>query len=331
MTTKTDFRLYIEENGKLPADCVLGHIAWFTVEDGQYDAVKISDDFDRLGLNPKWLPPAISPTDAFLKASSEIGGFEYAVVGGNTARVLVRDVIKSKDVIIRHIVREVVDAKNVQLLYEEVGEIAFYKPAVRGGRVDLSSARYRVTLSQSLVQEEKDILNTLISQFGYAYSRYADYHDGQKIRGVVRNYLLYLNGIAMKASVYFVHSSRASELERLQEFVNGLSKGATSLTLLPLADLPSLRTEVVDAFQREAEKELQHLAEEIAKVRATRKGPISTSKYAQMRDEYNRVMAKATEYTRTLQISQDRTAGAAETVVDLLTELQSDFAKQLDS
>ena len=59
--------------------------------------------------------------------------------------------------------------------------------------------------------------------------------------------------------------------------------------------------------------------------------PISTKKYAQLRDDYNRVMTKATEYTRTLQITQDSTAGAAETVADLLAGLQSDFAKQLDS
>ena len=332
MRTKTSsLRDYIEENGKLPDDCVLGYIAWFTIEDGMYDAEKMALAFDRLNLNSAYLPPPISPSDAFLKASTEIGGLEYAVVGGNTARVLVRDVVKGRSEIIRHIVREVVDAKNVQLLYEEVGEIVFYRPAVRGGVAQPGSARYRVTLSQTLVQEEKDILRARIADFESTYMRYRDFHDGAKLRALVRSYLLYLNGIAMKPSVYFVHSSRGDELERLQQFVAELRSGSTNITMLPLADLPTLRTEVVDAFQREAVKELQYLAEEIVSVRSTRKGPISVKKYAQLRDDYNRVMAKATEYTRTLQITQDRTAGAAETVIDLLTALQSDYAKQLDS
>lgn len=330
-TQTSSLKDYIEENGKLPDDCVLGYIAWFTVEDGMYDAEKMALAFDRLNLNAAYLPPPISPSDAFLKASTEIGGLEYAVVGGNTARVLIRDVIKNRDEIVRHIVREVVDAKNVQLLYEEVGAIVFYRPATRGGVVDLSSARYRITLSQTLVQEEKDILRDRIAEFEASYMRYRDFHDGAKLRALVRAYLLYLNGIAMKPSVYFVHSTRGDELERLQQFVGELRSGGTNITMLPLADLPALRTEVVDAFQREAVKELQYLAEEIVSVRNTRKGPISTKKYAQLLDQYNKVMAKATEYTRTLAITQDSTAGAAETVADLLAGLQSDFAKQLDS
>jgi hypothetical protein len=329
---KSGLKTYIEEHGKLPPDCVLGHIAWFTVGDDLYDAKKISDDFDKLGLNPSYLPPSISPTDAFLKASTDIGGFEYAVAGDNTARVLIRDVVKDKERVIRHIVREVVDAKNVQLLYEEVGELTFYKPAMRNGHIDNSAARYRVSMSKTLVQEELDILGDLVAKFEAEYIRHRDFHDGQKIRGVVRNYLLYLNGIAMKPSVYFVHNTRADELENLQTFVNGLSPtGLASLTMLPLADLPSLRTEVVDTFQREAVKDLERLAEDIVKVRATRTGPITDKAYGLLRDEYNTVMAKATEYTRVLQISQNTTAGAAETVADLLSDLQSAFVKQMDA
>lgn len=33
MKTMTDMRQYIEANGHLPPDCVLGYIAWFSVND----------------------------------------------------------------------------------------------------------------------------------------------------------------------------------------------------------------------------------------------------------------------------------------------------------
>lgn len=41
-------------------------------------------------------------------------------------------------------------------------------------------------------------------------------------------------------------------------------------------------------------------------------------------------MRKASEYSRTLQIGQDRTAGAAELAVDALMALQIDVMKTLD-
>lgn len=328
MDTRSDFRRYIDDNKALPPDTVLGHIAWFTVSENPYDAHKMEAEFSRLSLNPAFLPNAINPADAYEKASMEVNKERYAVHGDATAEILVREVVRTDNQIIRKLMREVKDSKNRVLLYTEVGELVFYRPAVKGGVVDHSSATIRATLDPQVSPSEAGVLQPLLAKFQAAYVRYRDFHDGQRVRGVIRNYLLYLNAIQMKPSVYFVHANRSDELGRLAEFVNGLSD-QTSMAMLPLPDLPSLRVEVTDAFQREAEKELSVVVGNITKLLQTRKGDIKMTAYLKLKDDYDAVIAKASEYSRTLQISQDRTGAAAELALDALTSLQQKVVDQL--
>ena len=328
MNTKTDMRAYIEANGNLPPDCVLGYIAWFSVNDAAYDAEQLVKDFDQLQLNSSLLPAPLRTDDAFEKASKEIDKFKYAIVGGNTAEILIREVARDTRTITRHMIREVKDSAGRRLLYEKVGELVFYKGATRGGIVDQSSARCRAALDPSLSPSEHDILTPVVRQFTEAYHRFRDFHDGQKIRGILRNYLVYLNAVQMKPSVYFVHSSRSDELERLKAFADGL--GTASLMLLPQADLPRLRQDVIDAFQEEAVKDLQQVIVDITKLRASRSGDIRYEAFTKIKKDYDRVMRKASEYSRTLQIDQDKTAGAAELAVDAIMAFQVDVMKTLD-
>jgi len=327
MTQTSDLRTYLDNNHELPADCVLGHICWFTVGDAAYDAKKLVDDFDRLNLNAHMLPVAIRPDDAFEKATKEIDRFKYSVYGGNTAEILIREVNRDVRTITRHMIREVKDQSGRRLLYDKVGELVFYKGQARGGVVDQASVRVSARLDNSLSPSEHAVLTPVIDRFDEAYIRYRDFHDGQKIRGVLRSYLVYLNAVAMKPSVYFVHSSRADELARLKEFADGM--GSCSMMLLPQPDLPLLRQDIIDAFAEEAEKDLAAVVTEIAKLRATRRGNIRPEAFAKVKGEYDRVMRKATEYSRTLQIGQDRTAGAAELAVDALMALQSDVLRTI--
>jgi hypothetical protein len=320
VSTDTSLRAFMDSQGQLPAECTLGYITWFGVEDAPYDAAHLIAEFDRLGLNKALLPPPLRPDDAFEKASKEIDKFKYDVIGGSTATIMIREVSRDSRQIVRQLTREIKNSSNKVLDYAKVGELVFYKAQARNGVVDMSTARYRATLNSNLSPSERDVLTGVVSLFDAAYVRYRDFHDGQKIRGILRNYLLHLNGVQMKPSVYFVHAERVAELKRLQEFANGLK--TTSLLLLPQPDLQELREEVVDVFQKESAKELAAVVAEIQKVR---EGKVTPAAYLRIREEYDRVMAKATEYSRTLQISQDTTSGAAEVALMQLMQLQSDL------
>jgi hypothetical protein len=329
----TTIKEYVAANATLPPEVVLGNIAWFEVRDGAYDAAALEAGFVKHNLNPHFLPNAINPADAYEKASKGAEGHKYAVVLPDgtmgTAEILVREVARTESQIIRKLIREVRDSANRKLSYDPVGELVFYRPKLVGNRVDHASANVRSTLEQGLTQAEATMLVDLVQKFDADYDRYRRFHDGQKLRGVLREYLLYLNAVLMKASVYFVHNSRSDELKRLKAFAEEFD--GLSIELWQIPDLLSHRENVIDAFQREAEKDMAGIIATITKLRSTRKdGVISPAQYLRVKGEYDAVVRRAGEWGRKLEITQTRTEGAAELAAEALANLQGDVYRSLN-
>lgn len=321
---------YIQANASLPPEVTLGHIAWYEVSDGSYAAAQLEAGFIKHNLNVGFLPGAINPADAYEKASRAAEGLRYRVslpTGEEAdAVILVREVSRSGSRIERHLIREVKDSNNKVLTYDRVGELVFYRPSVgSNGAVDHSTAMVRSSLAGNLTPEERALLDTLKQKFDSDFDRFRNYHDGQKLRGVLRNYLLSLNAVLMKSSVYFVHKTRADELRRLQAFIREVD--GLSMTLWQLPDIPEHRLEVVEAFQREAEKALDSFVIKVQKIRDTRKGGATFASFVNLKQEYDLVVAQAGEYSRTLEISQDRTAAAAEIALEVLVALRTEIIK----
>lgn len=320
-------REYIAENASLPQDVVLGHIVWFEVADGAYSGPDLAASFDRHQLNPEFLPPAINPADAFEKASKSVEGLKYQVrLPNNTngrAEVLVREAARTPQQITRHLIREIRDDSRRRLSHDKVGEFVYYRPKTDGnGRVDPGSARVRSSLDPMLMEAERTLLAGMVDQFDSLYTQFRNFHDGQKLRAVLRNYLLHLNGVLMKSSVYFVHVNRAEELHRLRAFVDEFD--GLNLVMWQIPDLAEHRAEVIEAFQREAEKELANVVAEIQKVRSTRKGKINPAQFLRCKELYDSVVARAGEHSRTLDLAQVRTSAASELALEALLRLRAD-------
>lgn len=318
-------RDYLDSSGELPRDVLLGTIAMFTITDGEYSHDQVTTWFEELMLDPTFVPETNKAIDAYKKATSEADDFEYALSDGNTAHVLVRDVSSDKEMIVRHLVREVRDNKRRRLAYAKIGEAVFYRPAVRGGKTIPGTERFRLTIENATLQpgEREAMQEPLVARITRQYERYVDFMDGMKVRAMIRDYLKHLNSVTLKAGVYFVHVSRQDELDRLTTLVERLGGGCT-MHQVPLVDLAEQRTRVITAYQDEAERSLQDIVTKIQHVRSTRKS-ITPDAYAKLKREYDAVVNRATEYTRTLGVSQDRTAGAAEVALDALVALQSDM------
>lgn len=316
---------YLDESGELPQDVLLGNIVLFTINDGEYSRDQVAQWFDELMLNPEFIPEPNKAVDAYKKATSEADDFEYALHDGNSAHLLVRDVDNGKEMIVRHLVREVRDSRKQRLAYAKIGEAVFYRPSVRGGKTVPGSERFRLTIDNStlLTGEREAMQEPVVAQISRQYARYVDYMDGMKVRAMVREYVKHLNSVALKPGVYFVHVSRKAELDRLATLVDRLGHGCF-MHLVPLVDLEQQRDRVIEAFQVEAEHNLAEIVAKIQHVRASRKS-ITPDAYAKLKREYDQVINRAMEYTRTLNVSQDRTAGAAEVALDALVALQTDM------
>ena len=318
-------RTYLTDTGELPTDAVIGYIVMFTINDTPIKRETLEQQFATIGLNPDLLPPEINPLDAFKKATAEAKD-TYPLLG-NTAKVLCREVDADKDTVVRQITREIQDRSQRVLTYDKVIDCVFYRPTTSGGKVTKGSERVRIQKAATgPTPEEQADVQRIAMEIQERYTRYYQHLDGNKLRGVIRNYLGFLNSIPLRDAVYFVHSSRTDELAKLRTLVDGFGNGCF-MQAFPLVDLPNERKMVVDAFQREASQKLTDIVADIHKLKSTRQ-QITASAYAKVKERYDTVMSQAQEYLRTLDITQDTTASAAEIALDAIYDLQKRLLDQ---
>lgn len=325
----SEMRDYLDKVSELPNDVLLGRVVMFTVADmNPVTHADIQAWFGQLQLNTAYLPAVNRAVDAFKKATRKVDRVEYDRTSSGTKGVLlVRDVSTDDEMIVRHLVREVVDAQRRKLSHDKVAELVFYKAQMHKGKVQPGTERVRLTMEQSVDAEDAIHVRKALTDVQTQYEHEVKYIDSNKLRATIREYLKYLNAIEIKGGVYFIHINRTDELMRLRDLVNRCGAG-TRMDQIPILDLDNERQMVIEAFQREAEQALNDLSTEIATVRATRQ-KVTPSMYAKLRGEYDKVINQALEYQRTLRINQDRTSAAAELALDSLTELQKAFLEAL--
>jgi len=341
---KSEFRKYVDQAQELPDDVVLGNIVWHTVNDGAYSLTDIEKAFDDLGLNPSFVPRPTTEFNAFEKACTlalratkpyELarGKVDGQMVTTEVGEIMaIRESHKDSEQVIRQVVREVRDHQKKRLRYEVVAELILMRAvADSNGKVRRGSHRLRATvLVDNLHRNEKAQVESVIDRWEAEFNRLYEFLDGDKVRAVVRNYLGYLNAVMMKDGVYFVHKNREDELLRLQTFVGTTLANGCAISMFPIPELKRLREEVVEAYQDEAVKELNEVVAAISKVRSTRQS-ITPAALAKLTEQYQNVMRKANEYTRTLRCTQDRTAGAAEVALESLDALRADMRAQMEA
>lgn len=332
---KSEFRKYIDQAQELPSDVVLGNIVWHTVNDGAYSLADIEKSFDDLGMNPAFVPSPTTEFNAFEKACTNAvrASKPYPLPQNQVGEVMaIREAYKDDQQVIRHIVREVRDAKAKRLRYESVAKLILFRAQPGSdGKIMRGSHRLRAEIDSSvLLRGEQDHIKAVIDKWSEEFDRLYTYIDGDKARAIVRDYLGFLNAVMMKQGVYFVHANREDELAKLQTFVSTTLQNGCRVELFPIPELKRLRESVIEAFQDEAVKELNEVVAAISKVRTTR-ATITPQALAKLTDQYQGVMRKANEYTRTLRCTQDRTAGAAEIALESLNALRADMQTQMEA
>lgn len=335
---KSEFRKFVDATQALPDDVTLGNIVWHTIADAPYDLGTIEKLFEQLDMSPEFIPLPTSQIHAFQKACTRAKAASRPFeLGRNTHEIMaIREVVKDKEQLRYDIVREVRDPRARKLRHESVAELVLYRPGPRSdGKIDRTVPpvlRAKI-FDQVVMDGELPFVQEVIDRHYEEFNRLYSYIDGDKLRWLVREYLGFLNAIMMKPGVYFVHRNRDADLGKLSTFVATIAEqsGAdSSVEMMPIPDLRRLRESVISAYQVEAVKEFNEIVGQIAKIRSTR-DTITPEAFAKVREQYNGVARKALEYTRTLGVTQDMTAGAAEIALESLTALQTDLQKQLEA
>lgn len=323
MTTTVDvLDQYSAQINGLPDDMFLGSILWFTVSGGTTTLADLQEWFAELGLDPKYLPPPINPTDAFRRATSE-AKVEYVDSDGNPVTLIMKEVEHSADRVVRRIHKETLDRKKKDHTYDtHMGEAVFYKPGKAASAQGLGQHKVRFSTNPNLAPGELEHVNRLIAEANARYHHLCTYLTGQALRFVVRDYVVDLNAIPVRPSggVYFVHKSRQETVDKLVELVSRMG-GSSRLHTMPLIDTSSQRSMLIDQFEEAMVSEVEKLVEEMSAAleKATTKGQkIKGRTFTAFQNRLAELTSRAAETTEQLDLTQNRSASAFELAITAL-------------
>jgi hypothetical protein len=329
---------YKDRLAGLPEDEFIGSILWYSIAgtvtyvDGKrtQTPVRVTRDqlrvwFDDLGLDGEFLPPPILKVDAFRKATTKAER-SYDLEDGRRAVLYVDEVESNQDFVLRHLLHKVVDPRQPddddKVQHTFVASLKFFRGGrLRSGRRDTD--HYKTRAVPRLTGAMKAMTEELLQEIDDKYNDLAVNLNEEKIRAVLRNYLIHLNAIAVKpqGAVYFIHNTRQATLDALQELVRRVGQGCT-FEQIPLVDTGDTRRMLTDAFQSEVEDDVRLLLGRIAEINEKVKGgKIKADTYAELNEAYRDLASRSEEYTRILGVTQARSAAALELALESVMNL----------
>lgn len=219
----------------------LGQLTWYTIHEMEVARPTIVAQLEAAGLDLAFAPPAIAPADAFRRATSAMDTKRQTEADGTFDNWLVREVRSDAQEIIRHLVREVVDAANRRLDYAQVARLQLDKAT---GLVE-ATALDGTALPEALQEQTSIAMNR--------YHRFCDVYQGRHLREVVLHLVKSLAPVAVRPSggVYFIPAEHTETLARLQTFVQGVG---AELWSVPMMDAGDARAVVAHSLDQEVEQ-----------------------------------------------------------------------------
>ena len=199
----------------------LGRILWFTISEMKVSHEQLRVAFNNAGIDEKYLPKAISTRDAFRRATKVAEAKRIKLDNDRYLNLLVREVKCADDEMIRQLVREVVDSKNVRLEYTPVANMVL--------KNDKDFDAYRLPAVPELYQEERKALLDVGNEFDNCCNNY----NGRHVRELVQNILSTCNPVAVRPSggVYFTPESFSGTVEALSSMIAEISQYGVKITL----------------------------------------------------------------------------------------------------
>lgn len=203
---------------------LLGRLCWYTVHEKEVGINELKRQYELVKLPPEYLPKPIRSIDAFRRATSELEMVKIPYDDGSKKNlfinILVREVRTDNKIVVRQIVKEIVDSKNIKLSYQVVGE-AVYERVSENIRCKAFATDDKHT--KELLEKAKKL-----------YTRYKEYYDGSHIRRMIRDIINKMNPTIVRPSggVYFVPEEHAENLLKLRQLVQSLGNEFFTIPLI---------------------------------------------------------------------------------------------------
>lgn len=329
--TAAGFAEYVEAMEAAGAP-LLGHLVMYSIYSGEVTPDQCQAWFRELKLDEALCPGGIEVSGVYERITGPSGiRRTYDIASGKRdeadprALLMIRHVGRDERRIVRHLVREVRDEKQVRLSYDaRLAVITFVRDQAQGASATdgtLAIERDEAAIG-ALPQNEQLYVAEVLDEVREAFGRGRLYLSADKLRAVVRDYIESFAPIKVRPSggVYFVGAKHSEVLGRLQELVcrfngpgrgeAGISEARSNLARIPVAGMDEMREMVITAFIAQAWSELQKLSAEISAAQADAK--VSKAAVQRLYDRFAELRKAAAEHEAVLKGSIGDTESAME-------------------
>jgi len=194
----------------------LGELLWYTISDMRVTREQLEAAFDEVGVDHAHLPSPVHYRDAFRRATTNAEVSRLPAGPGRFVNLLVREVKVTDDEIVRHLVREVVDATNVRLEYTPVAAL------ICGKDEQLLAVR----LGPEVGEAERCLVAKAKAEYLIERSSY----NSKNVRDIVTRILKTCAPVSVRPSggVFFVPATYQDTVTKLRALVDRLAGFGTS-------------------------------------------------------------------------------------------------------
>ncbi len=236
---------------------ILGHLIWYSVKESRIKIEDMRKLFAQIGLPADFLPEEPSNINAYKRATTELSEeIEVKLDQNRTAVYMVRLTAKSDEEIVKSIIKEVRDAGDKRLSYEEIGRVHFDK--------DTEDLRYYDLQADS---------QPIITQIKQLYETYRIYLTGKQIRAMFHEIIQSMSPTLVRPSgaVYFipyVHADMVQKMEVLSKELAsfGITDFQSAFESIPLIDADKTRALVELRFEEQNTRDVDKTLVELVKL-----------------------------------------------------------------
>lgn len=250
---------------------VIGHLVWYSIGGHTISREELRQKLINAGLEEKYLPNEIRPSDAFRRATKEIEASKK--IKNGQINFLVREVYFDKKMIQRNIVVEEVDQQGKRLWYDPAAATLYLEKEINHFSYSATSAE-----TEALAKEAERLFDI-----------YRTTYPAQAVRVMVANIIKSMAATPVRPTggVYFIPSSHTETLFKLVSFLNSLEKGEGFK--VPLINTAENRGMV-------SRKLKEHIENLLSQCRSGMEGEVRKGELKVIIEDARRVIADYKEY-----------------------------------
>ena len=242
---------------------LLGHLFWFTISGLAMTRQQLEACLDAAGISPAMLPGPIRDCDAFRRATTAVERKRVEADGKDLFwNLLVREVRSNSHEVVRHLVVETVDARNVRLGYADLRSLRLNRPGhgIEQADLDCAAAPGAWALADRATAEALHL-----------YQECLTHYNDRHIREALAAILGPGEPVCVRPSggVYFIPRRHQELLLRARALVRSLDPysiagGRSRLYHVPVVDGSDQREMVEISLEEQVQAELRRLTTEMA-------------------------------------------------------------------